>query len=232
MTAPSLAGLSSMATKYALADLAREYERATGTRVGIESAAGVDAARRVEAGEKLDFVVLAADAIDRLASKGVLSGNRIDVAASGVAIAVKDGARAPDISSEEAVRDAVMKARTVGYSTGPSGVYLLQLFDRWGIAESIKARLVQAPPGIPVGAMVETGDVELGFQQLSELIHVPGIRIVGPLPDAIQIVTTFSGAVCASSRQPEAALDWLTFAAAPGATAAKTRNGMQFPRFS
>ncbi|HUQ27306.1 MAG TPA: substrate-binding domain-containing protein [Usitatibacter sp.] len=227
-----IVGLTSMATKYVLAELALEYERRTGTPVTCEFAAGVEAARRVERREPLDFVVLAADAIDRLAAKGVLSGSRVDIAASGVAVAVKKGARAPDIGSEAAVRDAVARARTVGYSTGPSGVYLLQLFERWGIAETVKARLVQAPPGVPVGAMIEAGEVDLGFQQLSELIHVPGIRVVGALPDAIQITTTFSGAVCATSSRPEATREWLMFAASPEATPAKARNGMQFPRFS
>jgi molybdate transport system substrate-binding protein len=143
-----------------------------------------------------------------------------------VAVAVKAGAVQPDVSSEEAVRQAVLAASSLSYSTGPSGVALAKLFERWGIAEDIKGRIVTPPPGIPVGSLVAKGEVALGFQQLSELIHVPGIQILGPLPDAIQITTTFSGAVCATSRQPEAVRDLLRYMAAPEAAEAKRRQGM------
>ena len=124
------------------------------------------------------------------------------------------------------MREAVLAARSLSYSTGPSGVALARLFERWGIAEQISGRIVTAPPGVPVGSLVARGEVELGFQQLSELIHVTGIRIVGPLPDAIQIITTFSGAVCASSSQPDAVRAALADMAAPQADEAKRRQGM------
>ena len=86
-------------------------------------------------------------------------------------------------------------------STGPSGVALAKLFERWGIADQIAPRMVQAPPGVPVGSLVAKGEVALGFQQLSELLHVQGIQIVGPLPPAIQIITTFSAGVGLHSQQ-------------------------------
>jgi len=120
----------------------------------------------------------------------------------------------------------VLAARSVSYSTGPSGVALARLFERWGIASDIQARLITPPPGVPVGSLVAQGAVELGFQQLSELIHVDGIDIVGPLPAAIQIITTFSGAVCANATQPQAAQALLAFMEAPEAAAAKRRQGM------
>jgi molybdate transport system substrate-binding protein len=223
-----LSGISSMATQHVLAELAADYGRMAGTPVSVESVGGVDAARRVEAGEPFDFVVLALDAIERLGASGRLQdGSRVDVAASGVAIAVAADAIAPDVSTEFAVRDAVMKARSIGFSTGPSGAHLMRIFQRWGIAEELKSRLVQAAPGVPVGKLIVNGAVELGFQQLSELIHLPGIRVVGPLPDAIQIITTFSAAVCSATQRPDAARAWLSFLQSPSATAAKTRNGMQ-----
>lgn len=220
-----LSGLSSMAAKHVLAELAPDYARTAGTQVSVESVAGVEAAKRVEAGEPFDFVVLAADAIDRL--ERVVAGSRVDVATSGVAIAVAANAPVPAIASEFEVRDAVMKARSIGFSTGPSGAHLMRLFQRWGIAEAIGPRLVQAAPGVPVGKLIANGGVEIGFQQFSELIHLPGIRVVGPLPDAIQSITTFSGAVCSISRQPDAARAWLSFLASPEATPAKVRNGMK-----
>ena len=133
---------------------------------------------------------------------------------SGVAIAVPAGVPVPDITTEEAVKRAVLAARTIGYSTGPSGVYLLQLFERWGILGTIQTRIVQAPPGVPVGSLVAKGDVALGFQQLSELINLQGITVVGSLPPAIQTITTFSAGVCVASQQPEVAAALITFMAA------------------
>jgi molybdate transport system substrate-binding protein len=121
----------------------------------------------------------------------------------------------------------VLTARTVGYSTGPSGVALARLFERWGIADALQGRLVQAPAGTPVGALVARGDVELGFQQLSELMSLSGIDVVGPLPETIQIVTTFSGAVGAKAVDPEAARALLAFMAAPDAATLKQRHGME-----
>ena len=125
------------------------------------------------------------------------------------------------------MRQAVLAARTLGYSTGPSGVQLARQFERWGIADTIKDRIVQAPPGVPVGRLVAEGQVELGFQQLSELMNLPGIEVLGPLPDDIQITTTFSAAVSAACAQPDAARALLAFMAAPAMDAIKRRNGME-----
>lgn len=224
---PSLLGISSMATRLVLADLVEAYQRRSGQSVRIESVGGVDAARRVAAGEAFDVVILASDAIDKLIASGqVLAGSRVDLVHSGVSVAVRAGAPGPDISSEDAVRAAVLAARTVSYSTGPSGVALARLFERWGIAEDLKSRLVTPPPGIPVGSLVAKGEVELGFQQLSELISLEGITVLGPLPPAIQITTTFSGGVCTASRQPEAVRALLAYMAGPDAAEAKRRQGM------
>ena len=125
------------------------------------------------------------------------------------------------------MKRAVLAAKTLSYSTGPSGVYLVKLFERWGILDTIKARIVQAPAGVPVGSLVARGEVELGFQQQSELINLPGITLLGPLPPAIQTITTFSAAISATSRQVEAARALIAFMAAPAASAAKRRHGME-----
>ena len=220
--------ISSMATRQLLADLVAEFRKTSSQAVQVESVGGVDAAKRVQAGEAFDIVALASDAIDKLIEAGRLAPHsRVDLVRSGVAVAVRSGATQPDIGSGEAVRQAVLAARTLGYSTGPSGVQLARQFERWGIADTIKDRIVQAPPGVPVGRLVAEGQVELGFQQLSELMNLPGIEVLGPLPDDIQITTTFSAAVSAACAQPDAARALLAFMAAPAMDAIKRRNGME-----
>ncbi|KVQ11887.1 molybdenum ABC transporter substrate-binding protein [Burkholderia ubonensis] len=226
--AVDVAGISSMATRPVLARLAAAYERDTGTRVAITSVGGVDAARRVRGGEPFDVVVLASDAIEQLATDGhVERGSRVDFARSGIAVAVASGASRPDIGTEAALRDAILGAARIGYSTGPSGTHLMRLFARWGIVDAIAPRIVQAPPGVPVGALIASGDVELGFQQMSELMHVPGVAIVGALPDAVQAVTVFAAAVLAVTHDRVAAGRFLAYLASQEAAHIKREHGME-----
>jgi molybdate transport system substrate-binding protein len=221
--------ISSMATKQVLADLIALYQQARpDTVIELESVGGVDAAKRVQAGEAFDIVALASNALDQLTADGkVVAGSQVDVVRSGVALAVRSGAPHPDIGSEAAVKQAVLAARTLGYSTGPSGVQLAKLFERWGIAEQIKDRIVTAPPGVPVGSLVAKGEVELGFQQLSELMSLEGIDVLGPLPAEIQIITTFSAGLASTSTQPEAVRALLAFLVSPATEPTKQRNGME-----
>ncbi len=223
-----LKGISSMATRQVLAELVSGFEASGGVAVMIESVGGVDAAKRVQAGEDFDVVILASDAIDKLIAGGHLqSGSRVDLVRSGVAVAVREGAPLPDLGSEDAVRSAVLAARSISCSTGPSGVALAKLFERWGISGQIQGRTVLAPPGVPVASLVARGEVELGFQQLSELLGVAGITIAGPLPPAIQIITTFSAGISVKTDQAEAVRAMLVHMTAPEAAEAKRRQGME-----
>jgi molybdate transport system substrate-binding protein len=229
---PGIKGISSMATRQLLAELVSGFEKQSGVGAAIEAVGGVDAAKRVQGGEAFDVVVLASDAIDKLLAAGHLhAGSKVDLVKSGVAACVRAGAPLADISSEDAVKRAVLAARSVSYSTGPSGVALAQLFERWGIAGEIQGRMVQAPPGVPVGALVARGEVELGFQQLSELLHVEGITVLGPLPPAIQITTVFAAGIHAGvppgSAQFERVRAMLDYMRSPQAAAAKQRQGME-----
>lgn len=217
-----------MATRLLLNGLTADFAQQHGLAVCIESIGGVDAAKRVQAGEVFDVVVLASDAIDKLIAAGhIQTGSKVNLVHSGVAVAVRAGAPVPDISSEAAVRAAVLNAKSVSYSTGPSGVALAKLFERWGIATDIAPRMVQAPPGVPVGSLVASGQVDLGFQQLSELIHLPGIDVLGPLPAEIQITTTFSAGIATTATQVNSAQALLAFLASPQTADAKRKQGME-----
>jgi molybdate transport system substrate-binding protein len=223
-----ISGISSMATRLLLADAVEAWQRGGGAVVHIESVGGVDALRRVHDGERFDVVVLAGDAIEKLAAANrIVAGSGLALVRSPVAIAVRKGAVHPMVDTEAALRAAVLSARRLGYSTGPSGVALQKLFERWGITEAIRAQVVQAPPGVAVGTLLARGDVDLGFQQLSELLPIDGIDVIGAMPAGLDIVTTFSGAVCTASTQPEVARAWLDFIRSPSCDEVKRRHGMQ-----
>jgi molybdate transport system substrate-binding protein len=228
MSQTSLTLISSMATKALLADLVAAFSvQHPDVAVAVTSVGGVDAAKRVVAGEAFDIVALASDAIEKLAASGhVLADTRVDLVHSAVAVAVPAGAPVPDISTEAALKAAVLAAPTLGYSTGPSGVQLAKLFERWGIAQQIAPRIVTPPPGTSVASLVAKGEVALGFQQLSEMTGVPGIQVIGGLPEAVQIVTTFSASRAAVSAQAAAVQAFLAFAASAATADLKRRHGM------
>jgi len=233
--------ISSMATREVLAAIADAAVTAGLPALEIESVGGVDAEQRVAAGEAFDLVFLASGALARLADGGhvdpvtvtplvlsqvavaVPSGDAGDV--TGTAAVPPQGVAFPDAAG---VRDALRAAHRIGYSTGPSGTALVRLIDEWGLTAEVGERLVQARPGIPVAASLAGGDVDLGFQQLSELVGAPGVRILGVLPADCAIETVFSGAVAATAADPRSAADLLAAAvtAAAGGLAADHHFGV------
>ena len=208
--------ISSMATRQWLAALCERWTRDGGGAVELESVGGVDAANRIAAGEDFDVAVLAADALDRLAAAGHV-GPLTGLAVSQVAIAAPAGL-APPVATVAELRRTLGACRAIGYSTGPSGKALLALLARWDLLDALRERLVQAPPGVPVGELLARGTVDLGFPQHSELIHCQGIALLGPMPPGAEIPTLFAGATCqASARASRAAALVAYLAGASGA---------------
>ena len=183
--------LCSMAPRLILEELLNDYSNETGVSTTLTAIGGADATKRIKLGEQFDIVVLSQDSIKQLCEAEHLADKTVDIAVSQVAIAVKAGAPHPDCSNEEAVKTAVTNASSISYSTGPSGRALADLFEKWGITQAVSDRLVTPPPGIPVGALLANGETEIGFQQLSELIHIEGIEIVCTLPEEIRVDTVF-----------------------------------------
>jgi len=227
MIAP-ITGISSMATRAVLAELARDYDQLTGCPVSIEAMGGVHAARRIRAGEVTDVVVLASNVMQQLEAEGrIVRESLTPFAKSSIAMAVRSGGARPASMDETSVKQAMLGAGKVGYSTGPSGQHLEQLWARWGIAELMSERAVQAPPGVPVAALLAQGQVEIGFQQMSELLGVPGIDIVGPLPPSLQLLTVFSAGVCALSSRKDEAKALLDYLGSPVTEDAKRKYGLE-----
>ena len=224
----SLTGISSMATRQLLAGLADRFQRDTGHRVVIHSVGGVNAARRVRAGEPFDFVVLARAVMNHLATEGHFSpDDLVDVARSGIAAAVPANQARPSVADEEAVKQAILAARAVCYSTGPSGDHVKRLWDRWGIAAAVTPKAILAPPGVPVASILARGEADLGFQQLSELLHSPGVDVLGALPSSIQLVTTFAASVTGLAKYGEEARTFIRFANSDQAYAVIVNQGME-----
>ena len=217
--------MASAAFKEAYLELVPQFERATGHKVENLWVPSVQMMSRLKSGETVDLVILSAASLDELIKAGIIA-SRTDLARSGVGMAVRAGAPKPDISSGEALKRAVLAAKSVVYSTGPSGIYLAGLFRQMGIEDQVKPKLKQVQ-GEPAGASVARGEAEIGFQQMSELLPVPGIDIVGPLPPDVQRITTFSAGLHARANEPDAAKALVKFLTAPAAARVIKKRGME-----
>jgi len=219
--------MMSAAFKEAYVELVPQFERTSEHKVTTIQIPSVDMMTRLKGGEAVDLVIMAAAAIDELIQDGkIVRGSRTDLARSGVGVAVRAGAPKPDIGSAEALKAALLAANAIAYSTGPSGVYLAGLFQRMGIADALAPKIKQVK-GEPVGAVVARGDAEIGFQQVSELLPVPGITFVGPLPPEIQQITVFAAGVHTQARAPEAATALVKFLTSPAAAPVIKKTGME-----
>lgn len=226
--ATTLAAIASMATRRLLAELVRDYERAGGVAVTVETMGGIDAARRAAGTEPFDIVILARQAIDRLANAGVVDAATLtDFARAEIAVGVPAAGSVPSLADEASVRRAVERARAIGYSTGPSGEHIVGVLARFGLDVARDVRLVRAPPGVPVATLIADGVVDLGFQQLPELEDMPGVTVAGVLPESLQSVTTFTAAVTSRSTRREASLRFLAFLHSTATTLAKLRHGLK-----
>jgi molybdate transport system substrate-binding protein len=220
--------LSTQATEQACRELLPQFEKASGHKVTITYTGTLGAKKRIAAGEFFDLLIMSSPDIDAFITSGTLApGSRVDLAKSGVGIGVRAGAPKPDIGSTEAFKKTLLAAKSIGYSTGPSGVYVIGLFDRLGIADQLKPKLKQTPTGVFVGTLVATGEAEIGIQQVSEMSHYPGVDYVGPLPADIQKTTIFASGLAANAKQPVAAKALVKFITSPDAAQAFKKRGME-----
>jgi len=220
--------LGSPAVKEAYVELAPAFEKATENKVTITWAGTVYIMNRMQAGEATDLIVIAANSLDALIKQGkVVTGSRVDLAKSGTGVAVRKGTAKPDISSADALKKTLLAAKSIGYSTGPSGLYMLGVFEKLGIAEQVKAKLKQTPSGVFVGTLIANGEAEVGFQQISELMHFAGIDYVGPLPGELQRMTVFSAGIHSGAKQGDAARALVKFLTAPAAAPVMRKHGLE-----
>jgi molybdate transport system substrate-binding protein len=220
--------LSTQATEQSHRDLLPQFEKATGNTVKISYTGTLDAKKRIAAGEHFDILMMSSPDIDAFVADGTLApGSRSDLAKSGVGIGVKAGTPKPDISTTEAFKKTLLAAKSIGYSTGPSGVYVIGLFERLGIADQVKPKLKQTPTGVFVGTITANGEVEIGIQQVSEMSHYPGVDYVGPLPADIQRMTVFSSGIAAKAKDAVAAKALIKYVTSPDAAATYKKHGME-----
>jgi molybdate transport system substrate-binding protein len=212
--------LSTQATEEAYKELTPQFEKASGHKVTTVFTGTLGALKRLGSGETYDLLIMARQQIDELSQSGkVVAGSRTDIAKSGVGVAVGKGKPKPDIRTVDALKKSLLAAKSIGYSTGPSGIYVVTMFQKMGIADEIKSKLKQTPTGVFVGSIIASGEAEIGFQQVSELSFFPGIDYVGPVPAEVQLITVFSAGISAGTKQADAAKALVSFITAPAAAA-------------
>jgi len=219
---------STQATEEAYKELVAQFEKSTGHKVTTYYSGTLNVQKRIADGEPYDLIIMAGPAIDdQIKLSKAVAGSRVDFAQSGTGMAVKKGAPKPDIGSVDAFKKALLATRSIGYSTGPSGIYMLSVFEKLGIADQVKSKLKQTPSGVFVGTLIATGETEVGFQQISELVHFDGIDYVGPLPGDLQRMTMFSTGIHAGAKQAEAARALVKYITAPAAAPVIRKHGLE-----
>ncbi|MGY2805679.1 molybdate ABC transporter substrate-binding protein [Bradyrhizobium sp. USDA 4506] len=220
--------LASGATKEIINEILPAFENDSGHKVAITFTGTANIKKHIAAGETYDLVIVGAPVIDAFAQQGkIASGTRTDLMKSGVGVAVRAGASKPDIGSSEALKKTLLAAKSIGYSSGPSGDHVLNLVERMGIADQVKSKMKQVPSGSRISTMIESGEAEIGFQQISELIHEKGIDYLGPLPSELQKITVFSAGLHTGAKEPEAAKALVKALTAPNAATVIKAYGME-----
>jgi molybdate transport system substrate-binding protein len=227
-TAAEIRVIGSPGTREPYNRLVPEFERATGNKVTTTWGGVTAVAKRVADGETADVVMLPAPQIDELIKLGkVRPDSRVNVASSGIGVVVKAGAPKIDISSGETIKKALLAAKSFAYSAGPSGLHIEKVIRDWGIYDAVKGKIVPPRPNVPIGEMVATGEAEIGFQQVSELLPVKGVDYLGALPADIQEVTVFSAGVHSGATAADAGRALLRFLTAPEAAPVIRKTGME-----
>ncbi len=220
--------LASGAVKEAANELFPQFEKASANKVAVTWAGTVDIKKKIAAGEVYDLVIVASTELDAFMKDGKLvAGSKVDLVRSSVGVAVKPGSPKPVLNSGEDLKKALLAAKSVGYSTGPSGVYVQTLFEKMGIADQIKAKAKVTTPGVPVASLIRDGSAEIGFQQVSELIHEAGIDFIGPIPADVQQITVFSSAVPTGAKAQLEAKALQKFLTAPAAAPTIKKHGLE-----
>jgi molybdate transport system substrate-binding protein len=220
--------LASGAVKEAALELFPQFEKTSGHKVVITWAGTVDIKKKIAAGEVFDLVIVAGPEVDTFVKDGkIAAGSKVDLVKSSVGVAVKAGAPKPDIKSGDDLKKTLLAAKSVGYSTGPSGVYLVSLFEKMGIADQVKAKAKITTPGVPVASLIRSGEAEIGFQQVSELIHEAGVDFLGPIPADVQNITVFSSGLPTGAKAQTEARALQQFLTAPAAAPVIKKHGLE-----
>jgi molybdate transport system substrate-binding protein len=224
--ADELHAMTSAALTEAYSELIPEFERGNQSKV-VTSFGGDDIPKRLERGEPADLVIIWRAHLDRLINQHIVAqGSEMDLVRSSIGVAVRDGAPRPDINSVDSLRRTLLNAKSIAYSASISGVYVsTELFPKLGITEQVKSKIKRIE-GMRVGAAVARGDAEIGFQQISELLPIPGIQYVGPLPPKVQRVTIFSAGIVANAKNPAAARALIRFLTSSTASHVFAKRGL------
>ena len=226
--------LSTTAMKTTLDDLMPEFEKSTGNKVTIHFAPSAKIKQRVADGEETDVAIATAEGLEELIQTNkIVNGSRADLAQSRVGLAVQKGAPKPDISSAEKFKQALLAAKSIGTSNpvggGASGAHIAKVLQQLGIADAVKGKTTFGPGGPAglIGNYLVRKEVEIGLQQIPELMAVPGIDIVGPLPDEIQAITVFSAGLSTGAKEEQAGTALIKFLTTPNAKAVLKSKGME-----
>lgn len=220
--------LSSLATREAYLELVPQFEKTTGHKVETTWAGTVVIMKRMADGDVFDLVISSNASIGDLAKQNkIVAGSATNLAKTGIGIGARKGTTKPDIGTADAFKRAMLNAKSIGLSTGPSGVYLEKLFEKLGIADAVKPKIKQIPSGGTVATLLANGEADIGFQQISEIAHAEGVDYVGPLPPDLQLISVFTAGVHTGAKHPGEAQALVKFLTTPAGIAVMKKHGLE-----